>query len=120
VGQQATSEQLVIDALEGPGQVNTVATARGAYIQRVDALVRVRWAERDLPAQLRGIGIRGSVTVGFDIRSNGKTHNVGIVAHSGNEWLDLLAHGAIPPRLPKVPKEVSGAGLRHEITFHYW
>ena len=111
------SSQLVMDAESGPSQVNAIATARGAYIQRVDGQLQNAWMERPIPVDLIARGVKGSVTVRFEIARGGRVSDVRLTGTSGNEWLDVLAFQVVPERLPRVPVDVP-APLLHEVTLH--
>lgn len=116
----ASSHQTVVDAVEGPqARVSALATERGAWIQEVDAVVRERWASRELPVHLQGIGLRGEATVQFVIQPNGRTSEPVLVRRSGNEWLDAYALDAIPPKVPKMPRTLEPVAVEHRITFRY-
>jgi len=118
-GSEARSPLSVIDAARGDRPlVNAAATERGAYVQRVNERVMERF-NRPLPIHLRDVQVRGAVTVRIVIQPGGRVDGVEVVKSSGDAWLDVFARDSIPPRLPRIPRELPQQPLVLDLVLNY-
>lgn len=94
-------------------------TPLGRWVEDAEARIVARWKGLDLSAADRARGIQGDVTILYQVRPNGRVVAVEVDRSSGNPELDAMAVGAVPERLPRLPRETGPGGLVHRVTLRY-
>lgn len=96
-------------------QVSARKTDLGVWTQVVDAEIRGRWMDTDLPIEDLAFGLAGVVMIEVSVARNGRVRDVRVLVESGYPQLDAWAQLAVPDRLERPP---DGA-LVHRIVFRY-
>ncbi len=102
-----------------PDEDHLRITPLGAWLQRAESLIVERWRGSDLDAHAKAMGLQGLVTVRYVVQGSGRVSEARVTRSSGNASLDQMALDAIPPRLPRLPREQRGEPLPHQITLRY-
>lgn len=119
-GRADSAPQTVVDVpIAWKTAVSTIGTPLGAWIQRSEALIVQRWHSHDLDPHDRALGLQGQVTVHYVTQGTGRVSEVQVTRSSGNPSLDQMALDAIPTKLPRLPRELRGEPLHHQITLRY-
>src|SRR5690606_26679917 len=95
--------------------VSAVGGPLGAYEATVRAAVVARWTSGPVPVEATLVD-RHEVTLRFRILRSGEVVDVVLVKGSGVPALDAVALAAIPPRLPRFPRNLTGDSLVQALT----
>ncbi len=90
--------------------------ALGEWMALLDTQLRAAWT---YPAELRALGVVGTVVVHFKVRRDGTVKELSVVSSSHVPDLDLTALASIPMLVAAIPATVPGAARYISITFRY-